>query len=163
MQNCSEEVQQCIGGLIYCVFINQDPLKFDWGWHHKPGRVSCWFSIKTLRLRLKTNTDTPILTGLWLSRTRGLISSVQSGSEGAAAHREARASRATTSCAAMAGEQQAVWEQHKCQGTPPGSKSWNPRLVGPGCVTMCGRGLANTHKVLRCGLGVQYKGRPSFT
>lgn len=130
MQNCSEEVQQCIGGLIYCVFINEDPLKFDWGWHHKPGRVSCWFSIKTLRLRLKTNTDTPILTGLWLSRTRGLISSVQSGSEGAAAHREARASRATTSCAAMAGEQQAVWEQHKCQGTPPGSKSSNPEVGG---------------------------------
>lgn len=40
-----------------------------------------------------------ILTGLWLSSTRGLTRSLQFRSD--AAHREARASRATTNCAAM--------------------------------------------------------------
>lgn len=43
--------------------------------------------------------QTVILTGLWLSSTRGLTSSLQFTSD--AAHREARASRATTTFAAM--------------------------------------------------------------
>lgn len=43
--------------------------------------------------------QTVILTGLWLSSTRGLTSSLQFRSD--AAHREARASRATTTFAAM--------------------------------------------------------------
>lgn len=126
---------------MYFAFINKDPLKFK-TWTSVAG-----FKKQSPELRLKTNSDTLILTGLWLSRTRGLTSPLQSGSEGAAAHREARASRAATSCAAMAEEQQAVWEQHQCQGShqaaPTHTQSWWGR-----CVTICGRGLANTQKLL---------------